>query len=258
MTEMKLRVKGWADFQHYKDRSPPWIKLHKSLLDNYEYQSLPIASRALAPMLWLLASESADGSIDGDTKKLAFRLRCSAKEIDEGVKALIDAGFLVSEGDASKPLATGEQLACLETEVETETEREVETESSAEPAFVEIPLTGNQTHKVTASKVEFYRKHYPAVDVEQELRKMAVWCDANPTRRKTRRGVEAFIANWLSKSQDRPTAQPAARRNAEPAWREEQRSRIAQAVPSIAAKTIQQPRTIEMEATDVTPLALGR
>ena len=59
---MLLITKNWAEFQHYKDRSPPWIKLHKELLDDRQYQSLPLASRALAPMLWLLASETKDGS----------------------------------------------------------------------------------------------------------------------------------------------------------------------------------------------------
>lgn len=58
---MKLIPRRWSDFQHYKDRRPPWIKLHKALLDDREYQRLPLASRALAPMLWLLASESKDG-----------------------------------------------------------------------------------------------------------------------------------------------------------------------------------------------------
>jgi len=27
-----LRVKNWGKFQHYKDRNPPWIKLHRGLL----------------------------------------------------------------------------------------------------------------------------------------------------------------------------------------------------------------------------------
>ena len=47
-------------------------------------------------------------------------------------------------------------------------------------------------------------------------------------------------------------------RSAEPAWREEQRSRISQAVPGIAARPIAQPRTIEMEVTHAAPAALGR
>ena len=32
-----LRIKNWSEFQHYKDRAPPWVKLHHSLLDNFEW-----------------------------------------------------------------------------------------------------------------------------------------------------------------------------------------------------------------------------
>ena len=32
---------------------------------------------------------------------------------------------------------------------------------------------------------------------------MKAWCDANPSRKKTRRGVKAFIVKWLSKEQDK-------------------------------------------------------
>lgn len=115
----RLTVRGWESFQHYKDRSPPWIKLHKTLLDNYEFQRLPLASRALAPMVWLLASESSDGSIDADIDKLAFRLHQSAEEIAEGLKYLIEKDFLI---DASGALAGCLRDACLETEAETETD----------------------------------------------------------------------------------------------------------------------------------------
>jgi hypothetical protein len=44
---------------------------------------------------------------------------------------------------------------------------------------------------------------YPAVDVMQELRNMRGWLLANKTKRKTRRGIERFINNWLAKRQDR-------------------------------------------------------
>ena len=36
---MILTVRNWSDFQHYKDRSPPWIRLHRDLLDNYEFNA---------------------------------------------------------------------------------------------------------------------------------------------------------------------------------------------------------------------------
>ena len=31
-----MRIKNWAQFQHFKDRSPPWIKLHREFLDDYD------------------------------------------------------------------------------------------------------------------------------------------------------------------------------------------------------------------------------
>lgn len=124
----RLAVKGWASFQHYKDRAPPWIKLHKALLDNYEFQRLPVASRALAPMIWLLASESVDGTIDDQIDKLAFRLRQDPQEVAQGVKSLIENGFLVAD---STVLATCLQDACLETETEAETEKDMSSEAKA-------------------------------------------------------------------------------------------------------------------------------
>ena len=32
---------------------------------------------------------------------------------------------------------------------------------------------------------------------------MKGWCDSNPTKRKTRRGIKRFVNAWLSKEQDR-------------------------------------------------------
>lgn len=123
----RVSVKGWTEFQHYKHRSPPWIKLHRGLLDNYDFQTMQLASRALAPMFWLLASESADGSFDADPVKLAFRLRTTEKTVSQAISELIGKGFLV---DASGALAECKPDACLETE--TEKSRE-ETALSGKP-----------------------------------------------------------------------------------------------------------------------------
>jgi uncharacterized phage protein (TIGR02220 family) len=126
---MKLKPKKWADFQHYKDRCPPWIKLQKSLLDDYDFQCLHVASRALAPMLWLLASESTDGVFDADIDRLAFRLRADKKELSDAVKELIEKGFFIV---ASDMLA-----GCLHDAVpEAEAEAEAETTLSGKPDHV--------------------------------------------------------------------------------------------------------------------------
>lgn len=95
---MRLIPNRWADFQHYKDRAPPWIRLHRKLLDNKDFHRLPVESRALAPMLWLLASESVDGVIDATYDDLAFRLRISEVEVQAGLEPLIDRGFFLVDG----------------------------------------------------------------------------------------------------------------------------------------------------------------
>ena len=100
-----ISPKSWNDFQHYKDRSPSWIKLHKSILDNYEYQCLPIASKALAPMLWLLASEYQDGKIPADLNRIAFRVRMSVADLDDALSHLIQSGFFICYQGASEVLA---------------------------------------------------------------------------------------------------------------------------------------------------------
>ena len=77
------------------------------------YQRLPIASKALAPMLWLLASESNSGVIDKTTEEIAFRLRMTEKDILNAIKPLIDNGFFI---DADNVLAECLQDATTETE----------------------------------------------------------------------------------------------------------------------------------------------
>lgn len=124
------RPRNWDEFQHYKDRRPPWVKIHRSLLDDREYLRLPVASRALAPMLWLLASESEVGLFDASIEELTFRLRQPAKEIEAGLKPLVDAGFFVLEHVASTALAE-----CLHVAVPEERRGETETETDASNKF---------------------------------------------------------------------------------------------------------------------------
>ena len=122
----RLRVKNWAEFQHYAKRRPPWIKLHHSLLDDYAWHRLPEASRALGPMLWLLASERVDGAVPYDPETIAFRLHMTRDKVDAALGPLIGAGFLIEEHDASAPLAAREQVADSESEPESEKETERE------------------------------------------------------------------------------------------------------------------------------------
>lgn len=150
---MLIVPNNWAELQHYKDRSPPWIKLHKKLLDNYEFQSLPVASRALAPMLWLLASEHDQGVIDATPEKLSFRLRMSESTAKDALKPLIDKEFFsVVQGDSSV-LASGKRSATPETEAE-ERQRRDRQARDFETFYAAYPKKRNRPDAVKAfSKV---------------------------------------------------------------------------------------------------------
>lgn len=74
---------------------------------------------------------------------------------------------------------------------------------------IKLILNDKTYYDAPLDKIAVWKEVYQAVDVMQELQKMRAWLDSNPTRRKTRRGIERFINNWLSRSQDngsRPTA----------------------------------------------------
>lgn len=79
---------------------------------------------------------------------------------------------------------------------------ELEPDSAPTPSGILLPLVDKSFYDVPLDKIALWRETYPAVDVEQELRRMIAWLDSNPTKRKTRRGIERFINNWLARTQD--------------------------------------------------------
>ncbi len=77
------------------------------------------------------------------------------------------------------------------------------TPPSAEPPAITIPLIDKTEHPVGQAQVQELQATYPAVDVMQQLREMRQWCIANPTNRKTARGIGAFMTRWLGREQDK-------------------------------------------------------
>jgi hypothetical protein len=75
--------------------------------------------------------------------------------------------------------------------------------ATAEPAIVSIPLNTGAEFPVTQPDVDAWSKDYPAVNVSQALVQMRNWCLAKPERRKTKRGVKAFVVGWLGREQNR-------------------------------------------------------
>jgi hypothetical protein len=209
---MTITPKNWRDFQHYKDRNPPWIRLHKKLLDDFDFYSLPIASKALAPMLWLLASESVSGVISLSIQKIAFRVRMSEHDLSAALKPLIDGGFFEMEQDASSVLAESLRDAvpmhCI-----TETSHSIAETKTRAPRF------DAQAHLsslgVSDSGIADWMTHRKTVKasvtltaitgIAREAAKGRLSLDA-ALAMCCERGWRGFKAEWLSEARAGPTS----------------------------------------------------
>lgn len=97
-------VVGWETFQHYRDRTPIWIKTYLDLLERDEYLDLPPATRGLLHDLWLLTARRS-GVVSANTLRLSRVLGCQVRRSQ--LEALADAGFIAFS--ASKPVPKPEQ-----------------------------------------------------------------------------------------------------------------------------------------------------
>ena len=78
-----------------------------------------------------------------------------------------------------------------------------EPQAAHTPPIVSLVLNDGSFFDVLSFDVSKWEALYPNVDVKQQLRNMAGWCDANPTKRKTRGGIKRFITNWLAEEQNK-------------------------------------------------------
>lgn len=85
-----LEVKGWKRFQHYAKRRPVWIKLYTDLVDDYDFQRLPDASKGHLMAIWLLAARL-DNRIPNDAAWVGQRIGANTP-VD--LAGLVAAGFL--------------------------------------------------------------------------------------------------------------------------------------------------------------------
>jgi hypothetical protein len=85
-----LMVKNWNRFQHYGKRNPPWIKMHRAVLDDYVFCAMPDTAKAHLMLLWVFASH-ADGLIPLDVPFLERKLSCTGLDLSLFVRN----GFLI-------------------------------------------------------------------------------------------------------------------------------------------------------------------
>lgn len=126
-----FRVRNFEQFQHYKHRNPPWIRLYYMLLHDLRFYSLDNSTKYLAIGCFLLASQTEN--------KIPFNESWIKKELSyDGVpnwQALLDAEFIQPiDCDASAMLATCLQDASQSRADNTEQSTEAEILSFSEKA----------------------------------------------------------------------------------------------------------------------------
>ena len=116
------RIVEWSRYQHYKDRDPPWIKLHRDLLTSQTWVMLADAGRALAVACMLVAAGT-ENRIPADPNYLKRRAYLNK---DPDFASLVEVGFLelVNETNDVAYASKEEQTLAFDTKCSSEERRE--------------------------------------------------------------------------------------------------------------------------------------
>ena len=105
---MQILLTGFSDKIHYGSRTAPWIKLHRRLLAEHRFMSLPADDQMLLIGLWLLACENpledGCGVLDTDLEELRFRLPAMMRVLRRAdpLARLVRAGFIETPSDGGE------------------------------------------------------------------------------------------------------------------------------------------------------------
>lgn len=186
-----MRIKNWDKFQHYKDRNPVWIKLHKTILDDPEYHSLSDRAGKYLPLIWLIASED-NGNLPS-VEKIAFRLRIN---LEQTKKVMYELKNYVEQDD-SNLIATCTTDKIREEEIREDKKREREEGVRLpfdDPDFIQLWQT-----LITQPKW----KNKTTASLQQSLNKLERW-----GLESAKQAIEDAIAgNWqgLFEPRTKPT-----------------------------------------------------
>jgi hypothetical protein len=73
--------------------------------------------------------------------------------------------------------------------------------AQGEEPHMTFPIKGGKTWALSKDIVANFRSTYGG-DVDGELRKAQSWCEVNPAKRKTAKGMPRFLNGWLTRAAD--------------------------------------------------------
>ena len=153
-----LMVKNWKRFQHYKERNPTWIKLHASILVDYEFRSLSVPVQLQLIYIWILAGKISN-KIPDDPDYISQQI--GLRRIN--LEILKSKGFIVPyDASASGMLAglpRGENNPASALLAPRARSRETETETETD--IIPLPLKRGTPAKPADTDFEEFWKAYP-------------------------------------------------------------------------------------------------
>ena len=112
-----LAIKNWSQYQHYKHRNTPWIKLHTSLFASEDWVMLTDAGKLTMVACMVIAAQH-EGRIPNNPDYIQ---RVAHLEKKPDLKSLIRCGFLIkAQANASKSKQLRTDKIQIKDKVETE------------------------------------------------------------------------------------------------------------------------------------------
>ena len=90
-----------------------------------------------------------------------------------------------------------------ENETVTVTETGIKKQKTQEPKFPAVTYgyeDDGKLHGISENLLNYWKKQFPTLDIEQELRNAESWLDSNRNRKK--RNIRSFLTNWMIRSQE--------------------------------------------------------
>jgi len=163
---------------------------------------------------WMDYTGAAIKKMDKKAKENRQR-RAEAKAKHEEEKKQHRTATVPARGDGeagtipSRPDQTRQDQSSQDKTSKGEEEKACAEPAVAATALVSFPCSGSpEVWDMTEANRSEWETAYPAVDVLGEARKALAWINANPTKRKTARGMARFLVSWMSRCQDHGGSSP--------------------------------------------------
>lgn len=186
-----LYVRNWEHWQSYRsDRGPPpWIKVHRRLMQDMEWSMLTDAEKGQLVSLWILAADR-NGWIPGEPRVLQ-RLACLEAEPD--LSRFKDLGFLSTSGSQDDANATSQRRQPVAPE-----ERRGEESTPLNPPTADVTAT-SQRRQAEQSTAGGSVPPHPPPGNDQQTDESARASGTSPRQRGTNpRGGNGIDRDYLA------------------------------------------------------------